>query len=278
MKHFVRNTAALGAVLTIVGFGMAMGAQAMGGRWDNSWYWKKPVFLGVSWGEDWDSIPADAYQGEAEGTDTVSFSDVEDVKISLGAGEVIWKTGEGDSILVTVDGREEMPNRCQIYEKNKELVIRLKGRNNRGIKAEITVPEGSRFSDVEIEVGAGTIQAAELLCGSLDVELAAGSAEFFQCEAEESTFSCAAGEIRYQGKLAGGTEANCAAGSIEFILDQKKEDFNYEIDAAGGMIEIGGVEYSGIAARETVSSGAPYSLDLSTAAGSIQVEFLGGDL
>ena len=45
MKHFVRNTAALGAVLTIVGFGMAMGAQAMGGRWDNSWDRKGPVCL-----------------------------------------------------------------------------------------------------------------------------------------------------------------------------------------------------------------------------------------
>ena len=278
MKHFVRNTAALGAVLMIVGFGMAIGAETMGAEWDHSWYWREPVRAGRGWTEDWEDIPEGVDRGKADGTDSVLFSDTEDISVSLGAGEIIWKTWDGDSIRVTCEDWENLENRYQVYQENGELVVRLRGRNGRNLKAEITVPREYLFSEVDIEVAAGSLQAEDMECVSLDVELAAGNVDLTRCRADEAVFSCAAGEIRYAGSLAGGGEASCTAGSIELVLDQKKTDLNYEIDAAGGMISIDGMEYSGIASRDSVSSGASSSLDLKAAAGSILVEFKGDDV
>lgn len=43
MKKFIRNTAVLGAVLTVLGFGTASAAHVQGGRWGKMQLWEGSI-------------------------------------------------------------------------------------------------------------------------------------------------------------------------------------------------------------------------------------------
>lgn len=283
MKHFIRNTAALGAVLTVLGLGLALGAEMNGAdlspdgnlnvNFLDLLVWRnRPESMEREWEKQ---IPSDAFFGESSQEDTLSFSAVNKLDISLETGEISWISSDQERILVKTEGSPTDSRRYQIYQEGDELYIRGRGVQGGEIvpKIEIQVPAGYRFQEVEIQVGAGEFQGEGVMADQLEMKVAAGDGTLQGAEAGELSLSCAAGDISYEGKILREGEAECRAGTISLLLDNREEDFNYEIEGTGGSIRIGDLNFDSGFARNDVDHNAEGSLELKAWAGDIDVEF-----
>ncbi|MDO5551053.1 MAG: DUF4097 family beta strand repeat-containing protein [Lachnospiraceae bacterium] len=275
---FVKYTAVLGAVLTVLGFGTAQAAKVNGGIWDGNMIQSQsmviPNVLSRQHFRREYRIPEDAYPGEWVDDNTLRFPAVNELSLKLLRGNVTVITGKGEEILVSCDSLKTRKNEMLFYQEDDELKLQIGNSEESAPSVTVVLPEGYRFQEVDLEIAAGSCNLLELTANELKLQVAAGDAVIQNGKTAEADFQCAAGAISYTGQIMDEADLDCTAGSIHLALYQKEEDFNYEAEGTGGQIQIGDTSLSGVVFQKELDHHAASNMELQCAGGQIQIEFL----
>ncbi len=282
MKRFVKYTAILGTVLTVLGFGTAWAAKINGGRWDGRELWGTSISLPY-YGRHHDfsgdyRVYAEADASQQLDKDTLIFPLAKDLCLDLEAGKVLFKTGEDQEIRIVCKDLASLGDLVQFQWEDDEdkLEIYMGPASNVGyLEVEVIIPKDYLFRDVELFVGAGQCQVEEIRAEELEIGVAAGAVEVLDGTTRSAEFECAAGKLEYTGSITGDVDCQCAAGKVGITLHQEETDFNYTAEGMGGNIQIGGSNIGGLAFERNFDYGASRKMDLECATGNIQVRFTG---
>ena len=300
MKKFIKCTAILGLIFSVLGFGVAGAASCWGGRWyrDLDRYdITIPVPVrpedhmggdrhgmedeGVieRWIEDKLQAKLQRWDGEWIDGDTACFPVKEELDLEVVRGNVTIVPGDVEKIQIACDGLDARQGRwigSSMEEDRLELYI--SGGDEYVPELEITIPRDTRFQDVEVSMAAGNCTIAGLHADDLEVELAAGHLEIDRGEIRDLCFQCGAGSILYTGRVEGDVNVGCAAGAVQLQLYGEENAFNYSLEGTGGSVKVGELSLDGLLLKKDIDNDAAKDIDLQCAAGNIQVDFLGEDM
>lgn len=279
---FVKYTAILGAVLTVLGFGTAEMAKVNGARWDGREIQNQsmaiPDVLGRHHFGREERISEDAYMGEWIDDATLRFPVVNELSVEQQRGSVTVTAGEAEEILIICDSLKTRREEVLVYQEDDEMKLRI-GRMSQSEPPQseptvkIVLPRGYQFQDAEFKIAGGSCSVLELAVNELSLQVAAGNMVVQNGETYEADFECAAGSISYTGQIMEEADVDCVAGNILLELRQEKEDFNYEAESTGGEIQIGDTALSGVLAEKELDYDAAREMKLQCAGGQIQVKF-----
>lgn len=260
------------------------------------------LVLGMGDLEDSDAPEAPGKPGKSFVGSTEASLKAEEVKkldIELGGGELILKTGDVDMIQINAETEDDF----ECYVKDKTLYIKgfdLKKKvwdwtdwDNRGKnKVTIIVPKTLGFKDSEIECGAGNIEITDVTLGKTGISIGAGSMECNRVTMEKACVEVGAGAVYMKDIVADKTEVSvamgeavlsgdflddvdveCAMGSLDVNIKGKETDYNYDIEAAMGSVEVAGVSYDGLAAERNIDNHAGKTIHVEASMGDIKVSF-----
>lgn len=216
----------------------------------------------------------------AEGDPVFSFPAAEELSLFVEAGEVVVEAAEGISQIQIYYDQESLKEwvKAVLDDDGDELEIRVKKPfklrdDSSYLKVKILVPAGHKFQSAEVSLAAGNFQAVGLNAWELEADVAAGNVEFEGCEASDADFQCVAGNIFYSGTIKGDVDGECAMGNIELSLRQREDEFNYELEGAGGGIQVGELKLDGLAFERKIMNNASWTMELESSAGTILVDF-----
>ena len=237
--------------------------------------------------DDYDDYDDDDDDDEPEETENVvseeTFSNVENLKLDIGASEVQIKTGTDDKIHVD-DSRMKTENAVQkrLSDDRKTLEITMKMRssfdfkNVRNVKGILVIylPRDYKFDQVDMEYGAVTAEIDGLNAKSLKIESGASGCTIKNADIEELDVETGAGSLDFYGTVEKEVDIDCGAGSVTLNLEGKVEDYNYELDSSAGSIEIGeDIDLGGLSTEKSIDNGSKRTIEISNGAGSVEIRF-----
>lgn len=285
---FIKYTAILGAVLTVLGFGTAQAAKMNGGYWDRKDIIRNQPIVAVPpvtrsvpglhhsshHSQRWESQVIEDGYAEWLDDNTLLLPVPSELSLELRRGNVTVSTAETEEIRIVCDSLKTKSDEMQFYQEDDELKMRIGRADRPASDVTILLPQGYQFHEAEFEIAAGSCKVLELLADEMSLHVSAGELVIQNGEACKVDLTCAAGALSYTGQILEAAEVECAAGSVHLTLYQKKEDFNYEAEGTGGNIQIGDTALSGILFEKSLNYNACREMELQCAGGQIQVEFL----
>ena len=155
------------------------------------------------------------------------------------------------------------------------------------------LPEGQRFREAEIsmgagwvegyglradkaslEIGAGTVDVADAEVGRLEVSIGAGDVNFGWLEAESLKADVSMGGFAATGRLLGNADIQCAMGSVALLLEGRKGDFDYKLSCAMGSIDFDDEESYSLVQEKKVDNRAGKEMDIECSMGSVSISFM----
>lgn len=235
----------------------------------------------VSYDDDW----FDDNDDEVDDTGNIvleeTFSNVENLKLDIGACEVQIKMGTDDKIRINDSGmKTENAVQKKLSDDGKTLEIATRMRssfkNMNRVKGTLVIylPEGYRFNEVEMEYGASNAEIDELNAKSLKIKSGASGCSVKNADVEELEVEAGAGSVDFYGTVKQDTEIECGAGSVTLDLEGTEDSYNYELDSSAGSIQIGDdQEYGGLSAEKSIDNGRERTIEISNGAGSVEIRF-----
>ena len=110
----------------------------------------------------------------------------------------------------------------------------------------------------------------DIVCNQFDVNVGAG--EFVGknvYSTDEAELKVGAGHICMNGKVDKLLEVTCSMGGVEVTLANNENEFNYEIEAMAGSVQIGGQEYSSLLTGNTIDNNASGKIDIECSMGAV---------
>lgn len=263
--------------------------------------------------DDWDSVtPA---EGAAETPLDIRADELRNIDIEMGACALFIEESEDDNIWISRN------------EKAKNIYYRVSGdtleignkvrrrwwRNTNVTDAVVVLYLPPMVLDtVEIEFGAGKIDAIPLCANTISIEIGAGKCDFEEVQASSVELTVGAGEMKVDrlyareadieagagelevadmevsgymdleigmgnaqlnGKITGGMDADCGMGNLTMSLDGSETEHNYEIECAMGSVNIGNNSYSGLASEKYINNNSDSVFAIDCAMGSIDIDF-----
>ena len=212
-----------------------------------------------------------------------TFSNVENLKLDIGASEVRIKTGTDDKIHVDDSGmKTENAVQKTLSHDGKTLEITTKMRssfsfkNVRNAKGTLVIylPRDYKFDQVDMEYGAVTAEIDGLNAKSLKIESGASGCTIKNADIEELDVETGAGSLDFYGTVEKEVDIDCGAGSVTLNLEGKVEDYNYELDSSAGSIEIGeDIDLGGLSTEKSIDNGSKRTIEISNGAGSVEIRF-----
>lgn len=145
---------------------------------------------------------------------------------------------------------------------------------NRGNSyVKIFVPKDYKFDEVDIDVGAGTLNADAIIADEMDINVGAGEADLTDFDVSYLSMKSGAGSIKASGAVKDGCDVDGGIGEVTLTLEGAETDFDYAITVGIGEVRIGDDSYSGLGHQKTVSNNAGKSIDVECGIGSVNVNF-----
>lgn len=227
----------------------------------------------------------------------IDVGEVQGLSLHLGAGSFLLDekaAGEGETIDLYIQGEGS----CDYYVKNKTLYVEgFKGHHvldthfNKNVIT-LKFPMGMKFDEVEIEVGAGIMEAYHIDARDIETTVGAGALSLYQSKAQELSVDIGAGEFcaqdmtsqeadlsvgvgscSYAGSIARSLEAECNMGNIDLLLKGRESDYNYELECSGGNITMDSFETAAFAMEKEIDNKAADTFELRCNLGNISVHF-----
>lgn len=230
-----------------------------------------------------------------EGQQSVSTDGIRNLELILGTGEFVIREKEvSDGVIdIYIEGTEcrQYVREGTLYVENfKEIQVFNIGASLN--KVTIEIPQGMSFDEIDVELGAGTMEISDIRANEFDAGIGAGeltikNVETMELSAEigageltaenvstkDADFTVNMGECIYRGTIQGNLDAECDMGNMEFYLTGAEEEHNYDIECSAGNIDIGGLSVAGLATEREINNGAVSTFDISCNMGSIIVCF-----
>lgn len=193
------------------------------------------------------------------------FSGVTRLSVNAALSAVFISTGEGDDVVVkarrSTDGlkcymeKDELKVKDTASRKEKRNLARTLGGNSYATVIYIQLPENISLKEVDLEADASYIEVRN----SMSVE--------------ELDLEANAASIIWQGEITREAGVSANAANIEMEITGKQQDFNYEVEASVGNVEIGQEQYSGLHKEQIFDNGASKKIELDCNAGNINLTF-----
>lgn len=154
------------------------------------------------------------------------------------------------------------------------------------------LPEGYRFDEVDIAVGAGYLQLDSLYAQEASLEAGAGEISLQDIQVQELDVSIGAGAIDVtgmkitkldaevgmgtftgEGELYGDADVECSMGYVEMSLAGNERDFNYSLEGAMGTIDIGSSSFGGLGEEREIDNHANKNINVECSMGNILISF-----
>lgn len=183
------------------------------------------------------------------------------VDISLKYGEVHIKTGdkfriEGYNLFKdsfesnVVDGIWKIKDNAIITDNRWSFTLRplnLGFSNSYTPNITIYLPEGFEADSFYLQMDAGSVTIDSLISKhKTNIGVGAGEIIVKNMDINNANVTCKAGYIKMNGNATGNVKVDCNVGKVEFNLDGKEEDYNYNINCNLGSVSINnrGYEFS----------------------------------
>ncbi len=324
MRRFMKGCGITALVLLIVGLIMAVVAGTIQGRTtiedvvESVTGGKVNINLGEwgEWGvtvgdnvfntlEDWnsdmkfkigDNISFDKsyeiFKGDMD--KTLLGSNVQ--KLDIEAGGCIFTVEQSDDDNFYMEGKNI--GKAQGFIKNNTVYIKayksgkISLNDIKACKVTLYIPAKSSFEEVEIQVGAGQLQLADIKAGDLKAEVGAGEILMSDMTADNLDVTVGMGQISMdnvqvqaldvevgmgsfdmRGDILKKADLECAMGNIEMTVNGKEEDFNYHIEGAMGSVAIGDNGFAGVAQERSIQNNADKNMEVECAMGNISIWF-----
>ncbi|MGI5947294.1 MAG: DUF4097 family beta strand repeat-containing protein [Lachnospiraceae bacterium] len=314
MKKWIKITALTGAALFGVGSITALAAIGFGARPGMVNFSEDGVrYIDIdkmeeSWDDwcDWDDRQERRRERHQEGQNqpvvteqSQSGQPEENQPVFAGqsskfAPEEIWKIeadllGGQVEILPVSDSQieiilDEEAQERGVCVRQEEGELKVSQRKRGGIRdtkeefgaVQIRIPQQMSLRELECDIDIGACTINGIQAESMDLATEAGSIEVLGARTGELDASAGIGSILYEGIAERSVEGECGVGDLEFRLEGKPEEFNYNLEIGVGSVEIDGSEYSGLGMEKRIDNraqGAGKTMDLEVGTGSVVVSF-----
>lgn len=229
----------------------------------------------------------------------VAMSEVKNIKMELGAGEIELKksangtfhVGEGDNMKIVSDFSG---GTLRIRTENKSSV-QILGFNTGSVSAGsavIYLPEQA-YEEITLDMGAGTCTGELPECSKLSIRLGAGECEFDYIKAGEVELDVGAGECKIGLLVADEINADIAMGELDAKAQIGKEldakvgmgeinmsivgdeaDFDYDVEVGAGEVSIGSRSYSGVGSGGSQENETGREIDIECGMGEARIDFV----
>lgn len=309
MKRFTKIMLILAVFIFVFGLAITAAAEALGGEMPrmavihNGWYdgeWFRASHNAPDHHEydtmrDYEIPDEDTWELEYE--DMISEVEAEELadidaifqevgvhklEISVEAAGVEIIEGDTEDSIYLAEAGKYIEWEQEIDDDTLKLTIRKKrGAGNKisswdseAYRAVLVLPKGEEFHELEIKVGAGSVEADRITVNNLKLEAGAGSIGIGSGSVRELKIDSQAGSVIYTGKVDRELEVDCQAGSAEVYLSGTQEDFNYDLKVSMGSVEIDGRNYSGLDKEKTLTNKDAWKkAELDCEVGSIELVF-----
>lgn len=141
---------------------------------------------------------------------------------------------------------------------------------------QIRVPQQMSLRELECDIDIGVCTINGIEAESMDLSTEAGTIEVLGARTGELDASVGIGNILYEGIAERSVEGECGVGDLEFRLEGKPEEFNYNLEIGVGSVEIDNSEYSGLGMEKRIDNraqGAGKTMELEVGTGNVVVSF-----
>lgn len=242
---------------------------------------------------------------EAGVTFKETYTDIENLDISLAFTDLEIKEGEEFSVSgIGVDLKklklENDKGTLKIVRESHNFLnnfgihwdngLNIGFSNPSNSKLIVTIPKGTHFNQVSLEIGAGTLGVSVLNCDDLEVSVGAGEGTMTDISVTEDAdmevgagmldlknftvntleLECGMGEIIMNGEVGEFCAANCGMGEITMDLKGTIDQYRYSVECGMGEVKINDDDYSGVGTEKQKRNGEKM-LELECGMGSIEV-------
>lgn len=225
-----------------------------------------------------------------------SLDGVRELNLILGAGSLVLK--EKDSSDGMIDIYVQGKGECDYKIKDGTLYVEgFKGIKTLGSEISeniitLVIPKGTSFEEMDIEVGAGAMEATGVAALEIDASIGAGELVLSKVESQELSVEVGAGRMEaanmvskdvsitvsmgegiYEGTISGNAEVECDMGNVEFSLKDSQDAFNYDVECGMGSIEIGGTGFTGLGREQRMNNHASKEFEVNCNLGNINISF-----
>lgn len=285
MKSFLKFLLGLAGFACVAGIILAIIGLCMGGRPTNiqlRWNGGSPrlVYSDLRGNtvdgkrETHASRPKSAASIAAVGGNTNVGRDgtqIRGLSLDIGAAAVTITRGDAYGLTVMGDARYTDTIDEGIWEIESETDLSTGFTKDTAFH--ITIPHAVMLDELEISLGAGKLDAAEITCQTADIEVGAGTITLtdFSC-INGARFEVNAGSIAVDGTLSGKTRINCALGDAKLTLD-RPANYGYDVDCGLGMVRLDGNSFSGLSNDVRHNSDATDFYKINCDVGNVDISF-----
>jgi len=234
------------------------------------------------------------YNTAMEHTISLEGMDTPDLELKLGAGEFEIIETDREDILVKATKKVDVSadsDTIRIQTPKTFHFIKI-GIMETGNHVIIEIPEGMKFEDVKMEIGAGELDCPTIVADSLRMDIGAGSIYVDEYVCKEAVASVGAGEIiigkghsedmdidvgmgslTFHGAVGDSLDVDCGMGNVQMWLEGSEKEHNYEIDCGMGNVMVGSTSYGGVAADQDIDNGTSSEFDLDCGMGNLEIHF-----
>lgn len=267
MKRVVKICFMAAVALLIPGIILCVAGTVVGGRWTDTisrnnvisgskplwgWSWIGRDHDGWDWDWDWDD--GDSWS-HGSGT-SVAVNDSAIAPSGSDSGQVSRQTGEirkldftvqaghleltlGDDFSVNSDGCEGI----QVDSSREDGVWKLKvwadhdhnHDHSSDDTVEVVLPRDAWYDAIDLECSAGAITGEELACGTLEVDVQAGSVQLRRMQTDCMDLSADAGSVDVSGTVTELAAIEVNAGSVT-LRTPKPEQYGYSMSCNMGSV------------------------------------------
>lgn len=289
MNKIVKGFIIAACICIALGFVFFVGAAASGGISGARSILENGGVIGISLGSDdfkeWNSA--------SEHTISLVGMNKPNLELELGAGEFEIRESETEDIVVKSKKKIEVSSygdTISVRTKKHYVFFGFIGNNHNEVTIE--VPRGTKFNEIDMEVGAGELNCPSIAAEKLNIELGAGRITIDDYTCNEANIYVGAGEViagkgtvvnmdaevgmvslTFAGSIAQNLNVDCGMGNVQMDLKGSEEDYNYRIECGMGNVTVGSSSYGGVACEKNIDNGSAYDFDLDCGMGNVEIMF-----
>lgn len=126
---------------------------------------------------------------------------------------------------------------------------------------------------IMLNIGAGELTLNEVDCDDLSAEIGAGAAFINSGKTLNANFNIGMGKLVYNGYIDSDLSAEVGMGNLELQIADTQNAHNYDLECAMGTILLGQRNYGGMAFETTIDNDADSNYTLECGMGSIDISF-----
>ncbi len=224
---------------------------------------------------------------------SISSFEVQNIEIDLQHGSLGIGDTDDDKIQVVLESgpSDGISAECE----SGKLVIRdeRKGSKRReDTYVYLLMPEDSRFKNLSIQAGAGSVEttccleaehftvsadAGEIYLNEIKADVFHASVGAGEMNIEDSVFDtvkldCGIGMINLEADVRGNAQVDCGMGSVYVELEDDADSVDYVLKCGAGNIEIDGDNFSGFSKERHIDNGGSSLFTLNCGMGQICIE------